>query len=188
MENFLRMMKCDKDKPEFTVYQKEFTRDVKRHIDEIARKYILPDEDTLDFALMYVPSETVFYEIVNMTELMEYARKSRVYIVSPSTLYAHLQTILLSFEGRKIETRSKEVFRLLRALQIDYEKMNDSMSILGKHLTNATTQFSNVSSGLTAFGNKLATTKQLEATVMEVATDILPEDISKQLPLTPVKN
>src|SRR5579863_10427021 len=103
MENFQKMMKA-KEKEERETIRKEFTRDIKKHIDTIAKKYILPDEGTMDFALMYVPSESVFYEIVLMDDLVEYARKERVYIVSPTTLYAHLQTILLSFEGRKIET------------------------------------------------------------------------------------
>src|SRR6266700_26621 len=58
-----------------------------------------------------LPSESVFYEIVNTDDLIEYARNQRVYIVSPTTLYAHLQTILLSFEGKKIETQSREVLR-----------------------------------------------------------------------------
>src|SRR3990172_10563859 len=109
MENFTKMVKAktEKEKEDF---RKELIRDVKKHIDAISKKYILPEEGTMDFALMYVPSESVYYELVNMTDIMDYARSQRVYIVSPSTLYAHLQTILLSCEGKKIETRSKEVF------------------------------------------------------------------------------
>ncbi len=160
MESFQRLMKASDAEKE--AMQREFVRDVKKHIDSIAKKYILPDEGTMDFALMYVPSEAVYYELVNTLTLMEYARKNRVYIVSPSTLYAHLQTILLSFEGKKIESRSKEVFKLLRTLQLDYEKINENMGTLGKHLNNATAQFTNVSVGFSQFGNKLSTTKHLE--------------------------
>ncbi len=116
---------------------------------------------------MYLPSESVYYEIVNIAELMEYAKRSRIYPVSPSTLYAHLQTILLSFEGKRIESRSKEVFKLLRALQMDYEKVNENLGVLGKHLTNAPAQFSNVSTGFVQLGTKLQTTKQLEEVVVE---------------------
>ena len=167
MENFQKMMKHSGTDEEYLSLQKDFIRDVKRHIDAIAKKYILPEEGTMDFALMYLPSESVYYEIVNLPDLMEYSRKSRIYPVSPSTLYAHLQTILLSFEGKRIESRSKEVFKLLRALQLDYEKVNESMGVLGKHLTNASTQFSNVSAGFLQLGNKLQTTKQLEEQVIE---------------------
>ena len=164
MENFQKLMKAENEIAAQT-YRKEFTRDVKKHIDTIAKKYILPDEGTMDFALMYVPSESVFYEIVNLDDLLEYARNQRVYIVSPSTLYAHLQTILLSFEGKKIEAQSKEVFRLLRSLQIDYEKVNDSFDILGKHIGNASNQFSNVAKGLTGMGQKLSSVKELSGEI-----------------------
>jgi len=119
----------------------------------------------MDFALMYVPSESVFYEVVNTDDILEYARQKRVYVVSPSTLYAHLQTILLSFEGKKIEQRSKQVFTLLRALQTDYNKVNESLDVLGKHLGNASNQFSNVTKGFFQIGQKLSNTDQLEATV-----------------------
>lgn len=166
MENFQKMAKTE-DTKEKDSFQKEFARDVKKHIDAIARKYILPDEGTMDFALMYVPSESVFYELCNMTEVMGYARRQRVYIVSPSTLYVHLQTILLSFEGKKIESRSKEVFKLLRSIQLEYDKVGDNMGVLGKHLGNATAQFTNVSTGFAHLGNKINTSKMLEEKVIE---------------------
>lgn len=169
MENFQKMMKTNIQTNEHTAFQKEFQRDVKKHIDSISRKYILPNEGTMDFALMYVPSESVYYEVVNMPEIMDYARKERVYIVSPSTLYAHLQTILLSFEGKKIETSSREVFKMLRALQLDYTKVEENLNVLGKHLTNASSQFTNVSFGFSQMGQKLNSTKNLEEqTVKEI--------------------
>ena len=162
MENFQKMMKAE-TKTEKESFEKEFARDIKKHIDAISKKYILPDEGTMDFALMYVPSESVYYELANTPEVMDYARRSRVYVVSPSTLYVHLQTILLSFEGRKIESKSKEVFALLRTLRGDYEKVEENLDTLGKHLNNASSQFTNVSSGFTKIGQKLNTTKSIEA-------------------------
>ena len=161
MENFQKLVKAQTE-ADIDVHRKDFCRDVKRHIDAIAKKYILPDEGTMDFALMYVPSEAVFYEIVNMDDLLDYARMQRIYIVSPSTLYAHLQTVLLSFEGRKVEAQSREIFRLLRALQVDYKKMNDSMDVLGRHIANASNQYANVHKGFSTFGQKLQTTEHLE--------------------------
>ncbi|EKD64647.1 MAG: hypothetical protein ACD_50C00333G0018 [uncultured bacterium] len=161
MENFQKMIKADNDKGKDEA-KSEFTRDVKKHVSQISKKYILPGEGTMDFALMYVPSESVYYEIVNMSEIMDYARKERIYFVSPSTLYAHLQTILLSFEGKKIENSSREVFKTLRALQIDYNKVEENMMVLGKHINNASSQFNNVSTGLNQLGYKLNSTKNLE--------------------------
>src|SRR3989344_2001839 len=161
MENFQKMAKADSESSKES-FKKELIRDVKKHIDAISKKYILPEEGTMDFALMYVPSESVYYELVNMTDIMDYARSQRVYIVSPSTLYAPLQTILLSYEGKKIETRSKEVFATLRALQIDYSKVDENLSVLGKHINNASSQFSHVTTGFMQLGKKLSSTKQLE--------------------------
>ncbi|OGH52989.1 MAG: hypothetical protein A3H20_03040 [Candidatus Levybacteria bacterium RIFCSPLOWO2_12_FULL_41_12] len=166
MENFQKMMKAA-DKTAKELFAKEFIRDVRRHIDAIAKKYILPEEGTMDFCLMYIPSETIFYEVANIPELMDYARKQRVYMVSPTTLYAHLQMILLSFEGKKIETRSREVFALLRALKVDYAKVNYGLSTLGRHITNASSQFINVTSSFDKIGKKLNTTKSLEKEVVK---------------------
>lgn len=166
MENFQRLVKAKTDE-EKTLYTREFSKDVKRHIDAISKKYIMPDEGTMDFALMYVPSESVFYEIVNTDDIVEYAKQNRIYIVSPSTLYAHLQTILLSFEGKKIESRSKEVFQLLRGLQTDYVKVTESLDTLGKHITNASNQFSNVNRGFMQIGQKLSSTKQIEEKIAD---------------------
>lgn len=160
MENFQKLTKAKTDE-ESKAYRKEFERDIKKHIDTIAKKYILPNEGTMDFALMYVPSESVFYEVIIMDELVEYAKQQRVYIVSPTTLYAHLQTILLSYEGKKIEAQSKEVIKLLRGLQIDYEKVNDNLDLLGKHLGNASNQYVNVNKSVMGLGQKLSTIKQL---------------------------
>jgi len=166
MENFQKLSKA-KTEDDVKHYRKEFARDIKKHIDAIAKKYILPDEGTMDFALMYVPSESVFYEIVVMDDLIEYARQQRVYVVSPTTLYAHLQTILLSYEGRKIEAQSKEVLKLLRGLQIDYEKVNDNLDLLGKHLGNASNQYVNVNKSVLGLGQKLSTIKHLGSTVTQ---------------------
>lgn len=171
MENFQRMVKAETE-IEKESFRKEFSRDIKKHIDAISKKYILPDEGTMDFALMYVPSESVFYELCNMQDVMNYARKSRVYVVSPSTLYAHLQTILLSFEGKKIETKSKEVFKLLRGLEIDHEKVQENMGVLGRHLTNATAQYANVSTGITQLGTKLQKTKHLDEQMVAELEDV----------------
>lgn len=160
MENFQKMVKAE-NATEKDSYKKEFIRDVKKHIDDISRKYILPDEGTMDFCLMYIPSEPVYYEIADNPELLDYARKKRVYAVSPTTLYAHLQVILLSFEGKKIETKSREVFALLRALKVDYDKVDENLGVLGKHITNASNQFGNVTASFQKIGGKLEKTNEI---------------------------
>jgi len=160
MENFQRMVKAE-IRTERVKVKKTFIADVKKHIRDISRKYILPEEGTMDFALMYVPSEPVYYEIANIPDLTDFARKYRVYPVSPTTLYAHLQMILLSFEGKKIETRSRQVFRMIRAINKDYEKTEDVLQILGKHINNAYNQFSNALQSFSLLGQKISSTQAL---------------------------
>jgi len=160
MENF-KLMNSENTSQDRAAAKRDFARDVKKHIQDISKKYILPDEGTLDFAFMYLPSEAVFNEVSNSEEILEFSRKHRIYPVSPNTLYVHLQTVLLSFEGQKIEAKSRQVFRLLRAVQKDYEKTESVLQLLGKHLTNAYNQFSNVSQSFNLIGQKLSSTKQL---------------------------
>ncbi len=160
MENFVLMHKGETETAR-ALAKREFTADVKKHITDISKKYILPEEETLDFALMYIPSESVYYEIANMNELMEYARKLRVYPVSPNTLYAHLQVLLLSFQGKELEQKSRELFRLLRAIQKDYEKVEDHLDVLGKHINYAYNTMSAVSGSFTTLGQKISKTHSL---------------------------
>jgi DNA recombination protein RmuC len=162
MENFKKMTTAD-NKSERTFAKRAFRNDVRKHIRDIAKKYVLPEEDTLDFAFMYLPSEMVFYEVANNTDLLEYAREHRIYPVSPNTLYVHLQTVLLSFEGQKLEARSREVFKMLRAIQKDYEKTDSLLSVLGRHLNNAYNQMNNVVSSFNLLGQKLSSTQALGA-------------------------
>jgi len=161
MENFQKYVRAREEQTK-DMYKKEFIKDVKKHIEAIAKKYILPDEGTMDFALMYVPSEAVFYEIINTDTLTDFARSQRIFIVSPSTLYAHLQTILLSFEGKKLRHDQEKFSGFFVHYKMNYTKINESMDTLGKHLTNASSQFHNVHKGFLGLGTKLSTTKTLE--------------------------
>lgn len=144
-----------------------FLSDVKKHITDISKKYILPEEGTTDFALIYIPSETVYYEVVNTPELMKLAQSQRVYPVSPNTLYAHLQVLLLSFQGKELEVKSRQVFQLLRAIQKDYSKVEENLGVLGRHLTNAHNQMGNVSQSFGLLGQKLDRTHSLSESEKE---------------------
>lgn len=168
MENFQRMLKEEKLE-ERERAKREFERDIKHHIDTISKKYILPEEGTVDFAIMYIPSESVYYEIVNMPELTKYARNQRVYPVSPTTLYAHLRIILLSFEGKRIEQQARLILSSIRAIQKDYEKANDVLGILGRHITNAFNAMSNLSLHFTQLGQKITSTQSISKETAEVS-------------------
>lgn len=160
MENFSKMHKGETEAAR-SAAKKDFVTDVRKHVSDISKKYILPEEGTMDFALMYIPSEAVYYEMANIEELMEYARRLRVYPVSPNTLYAHLQVLLLSFQGKDLEQKSRHVFQLLRAIQKDYGKIEDNLGVLGKHINNAYNSMSTVSGSFSLLGQKLSQTRIL---------------------------
>ncbi|MBI4609467.1 MAG: DNA recombination protein RmuC, partial [Candidatus Rokubacteria bacterium] len=107
LENFRRMLD-ETDEDRRRQWRRAFARDVKARVDEIAKKYILPDEGTFDFALMYVPAENVYYEIVVKDEAAEdesvaaYALGRRVIPVSPNSFYAYLAVIVLGLRGLRI--------------------------------------------------------------------------------------
>lgn len=155
MENFRKMTNAGTD-AEKKIFEKEFVKDVKKHIDDIGKKYILTEEGTIDYALMYVPSEGVYYEVVNNQDLFDYSQSKRVLPVSPTTFYAYLRAILMSFEGQKIESRAKEILSSLRAIQKDYEKTEENLGTLQKHLTNAFNMMNNVFNSFGTLGQKIA--------------------------------
>jgi len=162
MENFQKIYQATSPS-EKSLARSSFIRDVKKHLKDISGKYILPEEGTLDFALMYIPSESVYYEIVNEQDIMDISRDARVFPVSPTTLYANLQTILLSLEGQKIAGKTAEVFTLLRAVQKDYEKLNENFTLLGKHLTNAYNSMNTTAQTMNQIGNKLESSHSLKS-------------------------
>ncbi len=161
MENFRKMNSAASDMDKKT-FGKMFERDVKGHIDAISRKYILPAEGTIDYALMYIPSESVYYEILNSTDLFEYSNEKRVLPVSPTTFYAYMKAILMSFEGQKIEERAKEILSAIKAIQKDYTKVEDNLGVLQRHLNNAYNSLSSVSTSFNQLGQKVNATKSLE--------------------------
>lgn len=141
LENFVRILQL-KDEGERAAARKVFLQDVRKHIDSIAQKYILPDEGTLDLALMYVPAENVYYEIVLKNEatekdLLKYAQERRVFPVSPNSFYAFLQTIAVGFRGMKFQEGFKAVLANIQQLKIDLGKFGGDFDLIGKHLSNA---------------------------------------------------
>jgi DNA recombination protein RmuC len=160
MENF-RKLQITNDKLQMEQSKKAFVGDVKRHIDDISRKYILVDEGTVDYALMYIPSESVYYEIVNNSDLFDYSSEKRILMVSPSTFYAYMKAILMSFEGQKIEAQAKQILSSLRSIQNDYQKAENNLSILQKHLTNAYNMMGQVFSSFGSLGQKITSTQRL---------------------------
>lgn len=160
MENFRRISKATDDK-EKKLIEREFISDIKRHIDSISSKYILTNEGTIDFALMYVPSESVYYEIANEPSLYDHATKKRVLAVSPMTFYAFLRSILIGFEGQKISQQAHKILSNLRSIQKEYEKTNENLETLSRHVSNSYNMMTQVSTSFGKLGQQITTTNEL---------------------------
>ena len=159
LENFRRML-AEPEEERRRPLRKAFTRDVRLRVDEIARKYILPDEGTFDFALMYVPAENVYYETIIKEDaeaepIATYALERRVIPVSPNSFYAYLQVIVLGLSGLRIEANAREIQNDLRRLGTDLERVRDHVQKLGAHLGNAQKQFADAERALDRFHGKL---------------------------------
>lgn len=160
LENFRKILSAQNDSDKKT-FQKAFTADVKKHIDAIASKYILPDEGTYPFALMYVPAENIYYEVVikdygtNDAAIYQYALDRKVVPVSPNSFYAYLQVIALGLRGLVIERRAQEIVDTLSRLQGDMGRVREVFDVLGTHLDNARKKYDEADKRLSSFEGKL---------------------------------
>ncbi|MDP4011006.1 MAG: DNA recombination protein RmuC [Candidatus Roizmanbacteria bacterium] len=162
LSSFKNMMESSSDEIRFQ-HSKQFVRDVKKHISSISQKYILASEGTLDYALMYIPSESVYYEIINQSDLYDFSTEMRIVPVSPMSFYAYLKVILISHEGARIQKQAKEILITLQSMKKDYEKTDEAFSILNKHIGNAFNQSNNVAQSLNSLGQKIESTSQLSS-------------------------
>jgi len=121
----------------------EMRRVFQRYVEDIAVKYIRPEEGTFHFALLYIPSENLYYRafIEEQSELMEYALKRSVVPVSPGSLFVYLQTISIGLKGFSLTEKQKELLESLYALQRDFRSFAKSYSLAGTHLRNASKSF-----------------------------------------------
>ena len=162
LENFKRLAQSQ-DPQEKTQARRKFMTDVKRHVDAINSKYLVPDEDTYDFALMYIPAENVYYETIikddNLTDdgpsLMMYAFSKRVVPVSPNSFYAYLHTISLGLRGLEIEDNARRIMDRLDRLKNDFQRFKEDFSMIGKHLSNSQSKYEDAEKRLFRFEDKL---------------------------------
>ncbi|MFA4992792.1 MAG: DNA recombination protein RmuC [Candidatus Omnitrophota bacterium] len=140
LENFQKMQDAPDEQAKESSRRK-FIQDVKNRINEIAAKYILPGENTYDFALMYIPAENVYYEVIIKEDIFSYSMLKKVIPVSPNTFYAYLQVICMGLRGLKVEENAKVILKSLGALSIETDKFKEDFDILGSHLLNANTKY-----------------------------------------------
>jgi DNA recombination protein RmuC len=156
LDNFERLVTAEND-DERKLHEKAFARDVRGHIDAIAAKYIRPQEGTYDFAFMYVPVETVYYELAcgSSSALLDYAHSRRVFFVSPTTFTAYLQVIVLGLRGMQIEEHAQEVMAYVAELGTDFSRFKEDFDLVGTHLGRAQAKFADADKRLDKFEVKL---------------------------------
>ena len=166
MENFTRLIKASGE--EKAKLKRQFLADVKKHIDSIADKYIRPDEGTLDFALMYIPAENIYYETIIRDDelggdrgLQNHAISKHVIPVSPNSLYAYLTAILLGLKGLKIEEEAKKIIGHISRLNTDLSKFKNDFETLGTHIVNTKKKYDDAQLKLTRFEDKLVSTESI---------------------------
>lgn len=163
LEAFQRLLRAEDDQARRQA-RREFVRTVKARVDEIADKYIRPAEGTFDFALMFVPSENVYYEILLRGEgegeepVLAYATARKVIPVSPNSFYAYLMTIVLGLKGMQVEARAAQILAELSRLQVDFEKLAETLRLLGRHLGNAVNQYQEADKLAGRFADRLQQT------------------------------
>jgi DNA recombination protein RmuC len=167
LENFRKTLEAKSDQERKTA-ARLFKTDVKKHVDAIAQKYILPDEGTFDFALMYVPAENIYYETIIKEDSFEeessiysYASGKHVVPVSPNTFYAHLRVIALGLKGLQIERSAKEIYQHLHRLESELSKFTELFDTLGTQLSNAKNNYEKADKQLSTFSDKLKSVQSL---------------------------
>lgn len=153
--NFERMKEAASE-TEREPFRRKFLADVKFNIDKIASKYILPSESTLDYALMYIPAEAIYYEIMaKEMDLTNYARSRKVALASPNTFYSTLRIIEHWFQNIQISRRTQELLKRLNRVYQDADKLMDDFRKLGSHLRDATSAYNSSEKRLSLFSEKV---------------------------------
>ncbi len=152
LENYNRIIEAHKDGSDPEPFVAEFKKDIKKRIDETS-KYIRPAEDTLDFAFMFIPHESIYYDLlvaevgtikVNTQDLIQYAFEKKVIIVSPTSFLAYLQTVLQGLRSLQIEESAKDIVKRveelgkhLKAYEEYHNKMGSSLNTVVNHYSSS---------------------------------------------------
>ena len=159
LPGFEKIVKAEEEAEKIKL-RRQFIKDVNNHIDKIASDYIRPAEGTLDFALMYIPAENVYYETIvkyigENQDILQYCFDKKVIPVSPNLLYAYLMTVAMGLHGLQIEKQAAEIRQNLKKLNSSFADYTGTWDILGKHLRNAYSQYDEGQKKLDRFGLQL---------------------------------
>ena len=176
LDAFQDMISCD-NQDERRRRRKDFQNAVKAQASDIAKKYIQPDENTLNLAFMYIPAENVYYEVILRDKddagLLKHCSQCRVFPVSPMSFYAHLQALAIGLRGLRIEENVQVVLNMLEQLRGDLTRFEGDFEVLGTHVRNANNKYQDAQHRLALFSNQLGNIERL------------PADSDQQTPLPP---
>jgi DNA recombination protein RmuC len=162
LESFTRYSCAGEDKEKLTCLR-DFCKSVKSKIDDISAKYILEDEATLDFALMYIPSENIYYQTILQDDfqldgrsIAQYALEKKVVIVSPNSIYAYLRVILIGLRGMQVEKNARKILDDFGRLNQELDKFQKQYETLGAHINHAQSTYDGASRQLNVLTNKIS--------------------------------
>ncbi|MDO8560631.1 MAG: DNA recombination protein RmuC [bacterium] len=150
LENYNRILEA-RDPTEKKRYEAALVADLKTRIDETA-KYVKPEENTTDFAFMFIPSEAVYYDLLinkvgavedNTRNLIHYAGQKKVIIVSPTSFLAYLQTVLQGLKNQKISEQAKVIIKQVENLGKHLISFEDYLQRIGKNLGTTVSMYNN---------------------------------------------
>ena len=157
-ENFDKMINAATD-IEKNFFKKNFLEDVKNRIQEISSKYLLPSEGTTDFALIYIPAEAIYYEIINSLgkemDVAAFAWSKKIILTSPNTIYLTLRTIEHWFKDTQISKQTQEILKKLAKVHQDAGKLMDDFRKLGSHIKNASGAYEDSEKRLSLLDDKV---------------------------------
>lgn len=158
LANYQLMVNADDDLAKKNM-RSAFFRDIKKHIHDISTKYIVPQARTLDYAFMYIPVEAVYYETMihdhDEETLWEFCLQHKVIPVSPNSLLAYLQTVLVGLRGMKVEKQAKEILEHIGQIRQDFGQFTKDFAMIGSHLNNAKNRYDDSARRLDKFSNRL---------------------------------
>jgi len=176
LENFNRIVSATSD-DERKTYHQLFMNDIKAHVKAIKEKYLTSRDGLLDFAFMYIPAESVYYELITNTtyassekSLFTYCVENRVYPVSPMTFYSYLQMIIYGLKGYQIEESAKKIRSDLKNLLSQLDGIRKDFVILTKHLENTFNTFHKTSQKLDKFSQTIQSIHSIDESDMSMIT------------------
>ncbi len=168
-ENYRKMVAAEKQGADAAFERNNFAKAVRKHVKDISDKYIRQNEGTADMAVMYIPSEVIFYEIMTFTntegvddDLIGFATANKVLMTSPNTLAYYLYIMKVGQERTRIEENAQRAWVLISGLQQDFEKFGEALRVTWKHMTAAKNSIDAVGNDFSNLSGKIDKVKRLE--------------------------